>query len=182
MAELTTKGITHAIVLIAVSKPSTASPKGASHAATDKLPEPQKGESHQAGKNKLGHSDSFACAGCYTMVCCTHNGDVRMPRPTRRYAQSGDEKPRTFKVGDMFVYRNGETAIVTEIFDRYEGKSKYGPEWTLRFMWTPGKDGDTMYREADYNEIHGQTRTNLFNKLSVGRGPHLYPVKETKQC
>ena len=97
---------------------------------------------------------------------------------SRRYAQEGDEKPGNFKVGDMFVYRNGETAMVTEVFDAYEGKSKYGPQWTLRLLWTPGVNGDTMYREADYNEKHGVLRTNMFNKLSVGRGPHLYPVKE----
>jgi len=97
---------------------------------------------------------------------------------SRRYVQQGDEKPRSFKVGDLFVYRNGERALVTEVFDRYEGKSKYGPEWTLRLMWTPGQDGDTIYQEKHGNEKHGVLRTNMFNRLSVGRGPHLYPVKE----
>ena len=99
-------------------------------------------------------------------------------RYSRRYVSEGDRKPNSFKVGDMFVYRNGETALVTKVFDRYEGKGKYGPEWTLRLLWTPGHDGDTMYKEADGNEKWGVLRTNMFNTLSVGRGPHLYPVKE----
>ena len=101
------------------------------------------------------------------------------PRVTRRYAESGDRKPDSFKVGDLFVYRNGETALVREVFDRYEGKGKYGPEWTLRLLWTAGTNGDTMNKEADNNEKWGVMKTNMFNKLCVGRGPHLYPVKES---
>ena len=97
---------------------------------------------------------------------------------SRRYAQDGDRKPQRFKVGDLFVYRNGETALVTEVFDRYEGKGKYGPEWTLRLLWTAGKDGDTIYKEADGNEKWGVLRVNMFNKLSIRRGMHLYPVDE----
>ena len=94
----------------------------------------------------------------------------------RRYRFKGDRKPDQFKVGDLFVYKNGERALVTEIFDRYEGKSKYGPEWTLRLLWSPGQGGDTMYQEADGNELHGVLRTNMFNKLSYKSGPWLIPV------
>ena len=106
-----------------------------------------------------------------------------MREQSRRYAQKGDEKPRQFKVGDMFVYKNGESAVVTEIFDRHGGKGKRGPEWSLRFMWTPGKDGACHNAEADgyvsrINDKYGVSRINMFNRLSVGRGPHLYPVKE----
>ena len=101
---------------------------------------------------------------------------------SRRYAQEGDEKPRNFKVGDMFVYRNGETAIVTEVFDRYKGKSKYGPEWTLRFVWTPGHGGNTVNRLNEDNPVHGSLANNMFNKLSIGRGLHLYPVKENGEA
>ena len=97
---------------------------------------------------------------------------------SRRYVMEGDRKPDKFKVGDLFVYRNGESALVTEIFDRHEGKSKYGPEWTLRLLWTAGRKGDTLYRESDGNEKWGVLKTNMFNKLSVDRGPWLYPVKE----
>lgn len=97
---------------------------------------------------------------------------------SRKYTEKGDRKPDSFKVGDLFVYRNGETALVTEVFDRYKGKSKYGPEWTLRLYWTPGKDGDTLYQEADGNKKFGVMRTNMFNKLSYERGPWLYPVGE----
>lgn len=97
---------------------------------------------------------------------------------SRRYVMRGDRKPDWFKVGDLFVYRNGETALVTEIFDRYKGKSKYGPEWTLRLLWTAGRKGDTLYKESDGNEKWGVLKTNMFNKLSVDRGPWLYPVKE----
>ena len=97
---------------------------------------------------------------------------------SRQYINEGDVKPRDFKVGDLFVYKNGETALVLEIFDRYEGKSKYGPEWTLRLLWTPGKGGDTLYREADGNERHGVLSLNMFNRLSVKNGPWLHPVKK----
>ena len=98
----------------------------------------------------------------------------------RRYAEKGDEKPRNFKVGDLFVYRNGETAIVTEVFDRYKGKNNYGPSWTLHLMWAPGKNGEVVNQQKDDGGFHGALRTNMFNKLSIGRGPHLYPVKEKK--
>ena len=97
---------------------------------------------------------------------------------SRKYTEKGDRKPNSFKVGDMFVYKNGETAIVTEIFDRYEGKGKYGPEWNLRLVWTPGKEGDTMYQEADGNEKFGVLQVNMFNRLHCDVGPWLYPVKE----
>ncbi len=99
---------------------------------------------------------------------------------SRRYAQKGDEKSRGFKVGDLFVYKNGETALVLEVFDRHEGKSKWGPEWTLRLLWTPGKDGDTLYREADGNERHGVLSINMFNRMGIDHGPWLHPVKEAK--
>ena len=103
---------------------------------------------------------------------------ARFDGQNRRYRYEGDRKPSMFVVGDMFVYKNGETALVTEVFDRYEGKSKYGPEWTLRLLWTPGKNGDTLYQEADGNERHGVLRTNMFNKLGVASGPWLIPVKK----
>ena len=98
----------------------------------------------------------------------------------RRYQFEGDEKPRTFKVGDMFTFPTGETALVTEVFDRFDGKSKYGPEWTLRLFWTPGRDGDQEYHGKWSNEKHGVTRTNMFNQLGIKRGCHLLPVKENK--
>lgn len=98
---------------------------------------------------------------------------------SRQYLKAGDRKPDHFKVGDLFVYKNGETALVTEVFDRYDGKSKYGPEWTLRLLWTPGKDGDTLYQEADGNERHGVLSLNMFNRLSYKSGPWLHPVPET---
>jgi ketosteroid isomerase-like protein len=99
-------------------------------------------------------------------------------KQSRRYAKKGDEKPYNFKVGDLIVYRNGETAMVTKVFDLRAGsKSKY-TEWTLHLMWTSGKNGDTLYREADYHELYGISRTNMFNILSIDRGPHLYPVEE----
>jgi hypothetical protein len=106
-----------------------------------------------------------------------------MREQSRRYAQEGDQKPRQFKVGDMFVYKNGETAVVTEIFDRYGGKGKHGPEWSLRLMWTPGIAGGCHNAEAEgygsiINDKWGVSRLNMFNRLSVHRGPHLYPVKE----
>ena len=97
---------------------------------------------------------------------------------SRRYVEKGDRKPESFKVGDMFVYKNGETAIVMEVYDRFEGKSKWGPEWTLRLMWTPGKNGDTLYQEADGNDKHGVLRVNMFNRLHYKVGPWLYPVGE----
>ena len=93
---------------------------------------------------------------------------------TKRYAVKGDEKPRRFEVGDLFTWRNGETAVVTEVFDRYEGASKYGPEWTLRLMWTPGKDGSVENKNQYHNEQHGVMRTNMFNQLCIGRGSHWY--------
>ena len=95
----------------------------------------------------------------------------------RRYAIEGDTKPRQFIIDDMFTYKNGETAVVIEVFDRYEGKGKYGPEWTLRLLWTPGKDGDTMNREADYpSPKWGALATNMFNNLSIRRGVFLFPA------
>lgn len=97
---------------------------------------------------------------------------------SRRYVEKGDRKPESFKVGDMFVYRNGETAIVTEVFDRWQGESKWGPDWTLRLLWTPGKDGDKTNQKKDGNEIHGVLRVNMFNRLNYKAGPWLYPVKE----
>ena len=100
------------------------------------------------------------------------------PRATRRYAVTGDRKPGSFKVGDLFVYPNGETAMVMEVYDEYNGESEWGPQWTLRLLWTPGKDGSTENHQKDGNDAHGVLRTNMFNKLSIGRGPHLYPVKE----
>ena len=99
----------------------------------------------------------------------------------RRYAEKGDEKPRDFRVGDLFTWRNGETAIVTEVFDRYNGKSKYGAEWTLRFMWTPGKDGDTKNQRDLDNPVHGTMRTNAFNQLGIRRGSLFYGRKEKKR-
>jgi ASC-1-like (ASCH) protein len=99
-------------------------------------------------------------------------------KQSRRYAQKGDEKPRNFKVGDLIIYRNGETAMVTKVFDQYAGTKSNYAEWTLHLIWTPGKDGDTMYREADYHKLYGASRTNMFNILSIDRGPHLYPVEE----
>ena len=93
---------------------------------------------------------------------------------TKQYARKGDVKPRRFQVGDLFTFANGETAIVTEVFDRYEGKSKYGPEWTLRLMWTPGKNGEEDNRRKIDNPFHGVMRTNMFNQLSIGRGCHWY--------
>lgn len=105
---------------------------------------------------------------------------MRKPARSRRYAQEGDEKPRHFKVGDLFVYRNGETALVTEVFDRYKGEGTYGPSWTLRLMWAPGKNGEINNQQKDGNRIHGALANNMFNALSIGRGLHLYPVKEGK--
>lgn len=96
---------------------------------------------------------------------------------SRRYRFEGDQKPRDFKVGDLFVYKNGETALVLDVFDRYEGKSKHGPEWTLRLLWTPGKGGDTLYQEADGNERHGVLSLNMFNRMGIQHGPWLIPVK-----
>ena len=95
---------------------------------------------------------------------------------SRRYAKKGDRKPESFKVGDMFVYRNGETALVTEVFDRWQGESKWGPDWTLRLLWSPGKDGDKTNQKKDGNEIHGVLRVNMFNRLNYNAGPWLYPV------
>ncbi len=96
---------------------------------------------------------------------------------SRRYRFEGDQKTRGFKVGDMFLYKNGETALVLDVFDRYEGKSKHGPEWTLRLLWTPGKGGDTLYQEADGNERHGVLSLNMFNRMGIQHGPWLIPVK-----
>ena len=96
----------------------------------------------------------------------------------RRYAQKGDEKPRDFRVGDLFTWRNGETAVVTEVFDRYKGESKYGPDWTLRFMWTPGENGAVANRLRLDNPVHGTGRTNAFNQLCIGRGSYFYGRKE----
>ena len=96
---------------------------------------------------------------------------------TRRYAQKGDEKPRQFQVGDLFTYANGETAIVTEGFDRYKGGSKYGPEWTLNLMWTPGKDGNVKNKNQYHNGRHGTMRTNMYNQLCISRGNHWYSTK-----
>lgn len=93
---------------------------------------------------------------------------------SRRYVVKGDEKPRDFRVGDLFTWSNGETAVVTEVFDRYRGKSKYGPEWTLRFMWTTGKNGAVANQINLDNPEHGTSRTNAFNQLSIGRGSHFY--------
>ena len=96
----------------------------------------------------------------------------------RRYAVKGDEKPRDFRVGDLFTWSNGETAVVTEVFDRYRGGSEYGPEWTLRFMWTPGENGAITNQTNVDNPEWGTTRTNAFNQLSIGRGSHFYGRKE----
>ena len=95
----------------------------------------------------------------------------------RRYRYRGDVKPNRFIVGDMFLYDNGETAIVTSVFDSYEGKSKYGPQWTLRLMWTPGQGGSTENYERHGNREHGVLRTNMFNMLSYRSGPWLIPAK-----
>jgi len=103
------------------------------------------------------------------------------PAPrSRRYAQEGDTKPRHFKVGDLFVYRNGETALVTEVFDRYKDEGTSFTSWTLRLMWAPGKDGEVVNQQKDGSRIHGALANNMFNALSIGRGLHLYPVKEGK--
>jgi hypothetical protein len=103
-----------------------------------------------------------------------------MRNPTRRYAEKGDEKPRNFRVGDLFTWSNGETAIVTEVFDCYNGESRYGPEWTLRFVWTPGKDGDTKNKCNLDNPVHGTMRSNAFNQLCIGRGSLFFGRKESK--
>lgn len=97
---------------------------------------------------------------------------------SRQYLVKGDRKPDVFKVGDLFVYKNGETALVTEVFDRYQGKGKYGPQMTLRLLWTPGKGGDTLYQEADGNERYGVLHVNMYNRLSYVSGPWLHPVPE----
>jgi len=96
----------------------------------------------------------------------------------RRYRHKGDRKPDMFVVGDMFLYDNGETAIVTEVFDEYNGKSRYGPQWTLHLMWTPGKGGDTTNQSRDGNPSYGVLRTNMFNVLDYRHGPWLIPVKK----
>lgn len=95
---------------------------------------------------------------------------------SRRYVEVGDRKPSQILAGDLFVYKNGEKALVTEVFDRYDGKSRHGPEWTLRLLWTPGKGGDTMYRESDYSEKFGALQGNMINRLRINGGPWLHPV------
>lgn len=97
---------------------------------------------------------------------------------SRRYVKKGDRKPDSFKVGDMFVYENGETALVTEVFDYYNGESRWGPEWTLRLLWTPGRGGVSKYKQEDYNERHGALCVNMFNVLHYASGPWLYPAEE----
>ena len=52
---------------------------------------------------------------------------TRFGGQSRRYRHKGDRKPDMFEVGDLFVYANGETALVTEVFDGYSGKSRWGP-------------------------------------------------------
>ena len=103
---------------------------------------------------------------------------TRFGGQSRRYRHKGDRKPDMFEVGDLFVYANGETALVTEVFDGYNGKSRWGPQWTLRLMWTPGRGGDVTYQDRDANEAHGVLRTNMFNILDYRSGPWLIPVKK----
>ena len=93
---------------------------------------------------------------------------------TKQYASKGDRKPNRFQVGDLFTYANGETAVVLEVYDRHNGKSKYGPEWTLTLKWTPGKGGEEVNRERYGNEFHGVMRVNMFNQLCIGSGNHWY--------
>tara|TARA_B100000900_G_scaffold401909_1_gene407121 strand:- start:759 stop:1073 length:315 start_codon:yes stop_codon:yes gene_type:complete len=96
----------------------------------------------------------------------------------RRYRYKGDRKPDMFEVGDLFVYANGETALVTEVFDGYNGESRWGPQWTLHLIWTPGKGGDVTNQDRDANKHHGVLRTNMFNILDYRHGPWLIPVKK----
>ena len=103
---------------------------------------------------------------------------MRFGGQDRGFRREGDRKPEMFVVGDMFLYANGETAIVTEVFDEYRGQSRYGPQWTLRLKWFSGRDGDKTNQRRDGNEIHGVLRTNMFNQLSYRSGPWLIPVKK----
>ena len=83
-----------------------------------------------------------------------------------------------FTVGDLFVYANGETALVTDVYDEYSGKSKWGPQWTLRLLWTPGKGGEVTNQSRDGNRAYGVLRTNMFNILDYRSGPWLIPVRK----
>ena len=96
----------------------------------------------------------------------------------RRYRYKGDRKPDMFTVGDLFVYANGETALVTDVYDEYNGESKWGPQWTLRLLWTPGKGGEVTNQSRDGNRVYGVLRTNMFNILDYRSGPWLIPVRK----
>ena len=94
----------------------------------------------------------------------------------RRYRQKGDRKPAGFRVGDLFTFPNGESALVIEVFDRHNGESKYGPDWSLRFYWTPANDGGTEFKKKWDNPYHGASRCNMFNQLSIEGNRHLIPA------
>lgn len=102
---------------------------------------------------------------------------ARFGGQSRRYRYEGDRKPDMFKVGDLFIYANGETALVADVYDEYGGESKWGPQWTLRLLWAPGKDGEVTNQSRDGNPVYGVLRTNMFNSLCYSTGPWLIPVK-----
>lgn len=97
---------------------------------------------------------------------------------SRRYRIKGDRKPSNFTPGDLFLFPSGETALVLEVWDS-SPESKYGPQWCLRFHWTPGRQGSEIAKHRWNDESHGALRTNMFNQLSIRGGNHLIPAKIT---
>jgi hypothetical protein len=79
----------------------------------------------------------------------------------------GNKKPRSsncFKPGDMLIFKNGETGILTNRFDLYakDGKPSSSPCWCWKMSLFPGKD-----LPWGYNHQHGASEINLYNSMGT---------------